>query len=333
MKTKRPSNRTTATGGRMGLPGGIPGGAMALKPASEGPGTVGEPMSFIAIDIETINPPAEVVEKAVARRLLERYTPPDDEDSDVIPTETKNGVKKIKEAVTLRVKAWEPPRSMTNQDTIKERRKEFEESLKDKAQTLVGRAALFDEAPIACIGVSTFEGAIVFNGMQSGGTVAVRDQVKEVRSGDEKTMLLDFRKWLDAHAGSATDTFSGTALVGFNIVGFDLPKLRDRYMRYQLRPPLALRVGDCEPLNPVVDLMRLYLNYCTVDFRRRPMLALKTVLEHIGLGELASPIAGAEVPNLHKQKKYDKIIQHCLDDVYAEFQAWGLISGQGEGLE
>jgi len=332
MKTKRPSNRTTGAG-RLGLPGGLPGGAMPLKPASDRAADVGEPMSFIAVDIETINPPAEVVEKAVSRRLLERYTPPDDEDSDIVPGETTNGVKRIKEALSLRVKAWEPPRSMTNSDTIKERRKEFEESLKEKAQTWAGKAALLDEAPIACIGVTTFEGAIVFNGMQSGGTVTVRDHVKEVRSGDEKKMLLDFRTWLDAHAGSATDTFNGTALVGFNIVGFDLPKLRDRYMRYQLRPPLALRVGDCEPLNPVVDLMRLYLNYCTVDYRRRPMLSLKAVLEHIGLGELVSPISGAEVPNLYKQKKYDKIIQHCLDDVYAEFQAWGLISGQGEGLE
>ena len=98
------------------MPGGIPGGAMALKPAAEGTGAVGEPLSFIAIDIETINPQSDVVEKAVARRLLERYKPPDDDDSDVVPSETKNGVMKIKEAVSLRVKAWEPPRSMTNAD-------------------------------------------------------------------------------------------------------------------------------------------------------------------------------------------------------------------------
>ena len=120
-----------------------------------------------------------------------------------------------------------------------------------------------------------------------------------VRSGDERSMLLAFRTWQPLMRSA--DTFSST-LVGFSVVGFDL-RIRDRYAVSDAATAGAAR-GDCEPLNPWSSDAAYQITAPSIF--AGGVLALKTVLEHIGLGELASPI-DARSSNLYKQKKYDKI--------------------------
>lgn len=320
--SKRASNRQPAARKPDAFvpPGGIP---LAMGSSAEV-----QPLTFIAIDIETASPPDDVVDLVVARRLLERAT--DDED-DTHADDSPENITTAKAAVEYLVTQWEPPKSVTKQETIDARREEFRESITRKAETLRDKAALFDEAPIICIGACGFEGLVVFEAMRAGGPT-IEDGIAVIRCGDERAMLQKFREWLDIQAAPPTETTQGTALIGFNIMGFDLPKLRGRYMHHKMKPPLALRAGDGEKLNPVIDIMRTFLNFCTVDFRQRKMISFEKVLEHLGLPNYKKGVNGAKVPEMHKQKKFAEIVRYNAIDVHGEFSAWSLMSGQSKAL-
>lgn len=287
-----------------------------------------KPLSFIAIDIETTSPPDDVVERVIARWLLERAADDDDEaEADTSP----DAIAGVQSAIDLLVSQWEPPKSVTKQETIDAKREEHRESLTRKVETLREKSALFDEAPIICIGACGFEGLVVFDAMRAGGPT-VEDGIAVVKCGSERAMLQKFREWLDIQAAPPTETTQGTALIGFNIMGFDFPKLRGRYMHHKMKPPLALRAGDGEKLNPVIDIMRTFLNFCTVDFRARKMISFEKVLEHLALPNYKKGVNGAKVPEMHKQKKFAEIVRYNAIDVHGEFTAWALMSGQGPSL-
>ena len=319
---KKASNRVPATpkDATFVPPGAIP---LARAGAEET-----QPLKFIAIDIETAAPPDDATEKVIVKRLLERA---EDESDDETPHESPENITTLQAAIDLLVSQWQPAKSVTKQETIDAKRAEYRASLVEKAESLREKSALFDEAPIISIGACGFEGLVVFDGMRSGGPT-VEDGIAVVRCGNEREMLLKFRDWLDIQASPPSDTAAGTALIGFNIIGFDLPKLRGRYMKHNMRPPLALRAGDGEKLNPVIDLMKTFLNFCTVDYRRRPMISFERVIEYLGLPNYKKGINGKLVPELHRQKKYAEIVRYNAIDVTTEFMAWGIMSGQGPNL-
>jgi hypothetical protein len=290
-----------------------------------------QPLNFIAIDIETASPPEETVERIIARRLLERAAHDDDDEDAATAEDSPENISTVPAAIDLLVAQWQPPKSVTKQETIDARREEFREGLVQKAATLRDKAALLDEAPIVCIGACGFEGLVVFDAMRAGGPT-VEDGIAVIRCGSEPAMLQRFRDWLDIQAAPPSDNAAGTALIGFNIKGFDLPKLRCRYMKHNLKPPLALRAGDGEKLNPVIDIMRTFLNFCTVDFRNRKMISFEKVLEHLGLPNYKKGVNGAKVPELHRQKKFAEIVRYNAIDVHGEFTAWSLMSGQSKTL-
>jgi hypothetical protein len=322
---KKASNRIPAVPKHLSFvpPGGIPLAIHGRTPQAEV-----HPLSFIAIDIETSSPPDDVVERVIAGRLLERVV---DDDEDGSPAESPDNITTVDTAINYLVAQWQPPRTVTKQETIDAKREEHRESLKHKADNLRDKCALFDEAPIVCIGACGFEGLVVFDAMRSGGPI-VEDGVAVIKCGSELDMLVKFRDWLDIQAAPPTDTAAGTALIGFNIMGFDLPKLRGRYLKHGLKPPLALRAGDGERLNPVIDIMRTFLNFCTVDFRQRKMIAFEKVLEHLGLPNYKKTVNGARIPEMYKMKEFAEIVRYNAIDVHGEFAAWALMSGQAQNL-
>jgi hypothetical protein len=318
---RKASNRVPAT---PSTPTFVPPGAI---PLSRGGSEETQPLNFIALDIETANPPDAVIEQVVVKRLLERV----DDDGDETSSESPANITTIVAAIDYLVAQWQPPKSVTKQETIDARREEHRESLVAKANNLREKAALFDEAPVVCIGACGFEGLVVFDGMRAGGA-AVEDGVAVVKCGDEREMLIKFREWLDIQAAPPSDTAAGTALIGFNIKGFDLPKLRCRYMKFNLKPPLALRAGDGEKLNTVIDLMTTFLNFCTVDFRQRRMISFEKVIEYLGLPNYKKGVNGKMVPEMHRKRKFSEIVRYNAIDVHSEFIAWGVMSGQGLNL-
>ena len=322
---KKASNRVPAT---LKPPTFVPPGGISLAMQGRNSHAEVQPLNFIALDIETSSPPDAVVERVVAKRLLERAA--DDDEDETAATSPEN-ITTIKAAINFLVAQWQPPKSVTKQETIDAKREEYRESLTSKAENLREKSALFDEAPIVCIGACGFEGLVVFDAMRTGGPV-VENGVAVIKCGSERDMLVKFRDWLDIQAAPPSDTTAGTALIGFNILGFDLPKLRGRYMKHGLKPPLALRTGDGEKLNTVIDIMKTFLNFCTVDFRSRKMIAFEKVLDHLGLPNYKKGVNGAQVPEMHKKKRFAEIVRYNAIDVHGEFAAWALMSGQGQSL-
>lgn len=299
-------------------PGAIP---LAARGAEEA-----HPLNFIALDIETTSPPDDVIEQVIVKRLLEHADT--DDENDTTASASPASITTVKAAIDFLVSQWQPPKSAAKQETIDAKREEYRETLVAKVHNLRDKAALFDEAPVICIGACGFEGLVVFDGMRAGGP-AVEDGVAVVKCGNEHEMLVKFREWLDIQAAPPSDTAAGTALIGFNIKGFDLPKLRGRYMKHNLKPPLALRAGDGEKLNTVIDIMTTFINFCTVDFRQRRMISFERVIEYLGLPNYKKGVNGSKVPEMHRRRKFAEIVRYNAIDVHTEFAAWGVMSGQG----
>ncbi len=162
--------------------------------------------------------------------------------------ETANADKK---SIEDEISRWKPAGNTKDEDKIQAARVKFTEKTKEKS-------ALLDASPIACVSVRTDRIGVVFNGMDKKKYSVEHNDV--ISSGNEKKMLIDFREWLD------TITDDKTVLIGFNIYGFDLPRLRASFMRHRLKLPQVLtpHVLD-DDKQPIIDVMRMFLKGFTAD--------------------------------------------------------------------
>lgn len=111
-----------------------------------------------------------------------------------------------------------------------------------------------------------------------------------------------------------------TALNGFNILGFDLPKLRIAYVRHRLHLPEVLRprIHPDEKKQPIVDLMQLFLKYFTSDQKGKIMIGLKEVAHRFGLPDYKNLIDGSMIPDLIAKGEVKKVLNYNSVDVMCE---------------
>ena len=193
---------------------------------------------------------------------------------------------------------WTPPANVKDPEKIEARRLEAMAKLEDKA-------ALMDSAPIICIGINY--------GDQNNCTAIAGFE-------SEKQMLEDLADYLDAA------TSAGTEIVGHNLIGFDLPKLRLAYLKYGLALPLCLRPPSMAHRQPVFDLMREFRYFSAEHYDER-YVSLKTVLDTLGINR-PNDIDGAEVPKAYREGRYDEILEHARLDVELAMRAYKMMTGQ-----
>jgi hypothetical protein len=215
--------------------------------------------------------------------------------------------------VKAAIDRWSPPGNMKDEEKIEAKRAEA-------AQRIRERSALLDGAPVICVAVRTEKVSRVFNGLNRRSYDLKHAQV--VPAGSEKAMLLAFREWLDA---ATTET---TALVGFNLKAFDLPRLRAAYVRHRLRLPriLAPRLFD-EERQPVVDVMRLFLRFYSSERNGDLMVSLDEVAERLGLPQHKHLVDGAQIPNLAAAGKIKEVLLYNSIDADATMAAYLLLAG------
>ena len=192
-------------------------------------------------------------------------------------------------------------------------------------QKAVDKAALLDRAPIMVLCAATEAGNTVWSCIPTKCPVSTMPGLQaEIRNfKSEKEMLLDLRDWLAERTGENTE------LVGFNSRGFDLPKLRNAYIRHKLQLPALFVPGA----NPHYDVMREYLRNYTTEFNGQLFVKLKTVQSRLGLPQYKEFISGADAPRLAEQGQDKLVIPYCYMDTMTTYLAYKLMTGQLEDIQ
>lgn len=214
------------------------------------------------------------------------------------------------------ISAWKPPKHW-KPETVEVKRAE-------RAETLNGKAALLDASPILCVALKTERMAVVLNGMEVSSPEIPGWLC--LPCGDEKGLLVALRSVLEGVANP------DTILVGHNLLGFDLPKLRNAYLRHRLFLPAVLRPLDGAGRQPVFDSMREIRAFSMENSEER-FISLETVARVLGIPQPKQVISGAEVPRLHREGEYAAILAYCALDVATTERAFLLMTGEAADLE
>lgn len=221
-------------------------------------------------------------------------------------------------AIDAALEGWKAPANIRDPAKIAERRDEAALKIREKA-------ALLDSSPILCVAISTDEGrSAVISGMP--GCAEVQGWRCHLE-GTERGLLLRLRAILDAQTGPET------VLVGHNLRNFDLPKLRNAYLRHRLQLPAILRVAD-EPGagTRTADTMHLFKAF-SMQHRDEMFIRLDVVCAALGIPRPKQVISGADCPRLFQAGEYAAILTYCAVDVAATSRAYQLMTSQAPDLE
>ena len=279
---------------------------------------------YLVLDVETRDAPESAIEEAI--NLWK-------------PGANSKTAQEINADADKAIATWRAPINIKDPAKIEERRKnslenielarqaaltKLEERKQEDIANIRSRSALLDAAPIMCIGVQTQDGAVVFNGMDS--TEYGLPNVRCVSCGNERDMLIAFRQWVEVYTN--TDTW----LVGHNIKGFDLPKLRSAFMRWKLKLPAVLAPKVLAEQQLVVDTAALFRSF-SVEHRDDFCPSLSTMCASLGIPAPKGVMAGSDIPGMYRAGWYLEILTYNAIDVAATTRAYLLMSGQASDLE
>jgi hypothetical protein len=162
---------------------------------------------------------------------------------------------------------------------------------------------------------------VIFNGMDLSAPEVPGWMV--LPCGDEAGLLNALRTVLDASMDA------GSVLVGHNLIYFDLPKLRNAYLRHRLKLPMALAFES--DLQPVYDTMRM-IKFCSMENAMEQFVSLETVARVLGIPTPKAVITGADCPRLHREGEYSVVLTYCALDVATTERAYLLMTGQAQEL-
>ena len=129
---------------------------------------------------------------------------------------------------------------------------------------------------------------------------------------DEKELLVDFKKLLDAHFNK-----SEHVLCAHNGKEFDFPYIARRMIVQRIELPKKLNLFGKKPWEiPHLDTMELWK---FGDYKHYSSLKLLTAI--LGIPSPKDDIDGSEVANVYyKEKNLDRIVTYCEKDTVAVAQ-------------
>ncbi|TCT21182.1 ribonuclease H-like domain-containing protein [Thiobaca trueperi] len=204
------------------------------------------------------------------------------------------------DAIQAAIRQWKAP-SNWKPETVEKNRAEQAEKIREKA-------ALLDASPILCAGLRSDREAVMFNGMGDTGPLDLPGWTIESHP-DECAMLAALGQWLNAHTDDVT------ALVGHNVRGFDLPKLRGGFVRHRLPLPACLKPRDGQG-QPVTDTMSLFKSF-SMEHRDDFAVSLDVVATAFGIPRPKQYVSGADVPRLHREGQIAAILTYNAIDIDA----------------
>jgi hypothetical protein len=225
----------------------------------------------------------------------------------VLDIETANGRPEAAER-EMRM-AWSPdPRWKS--ETIGDR-------WKAALETKLERLALLDEAPVAVVAMKSDAGLALYHTLY-GHPERVFEGAATFGFADQRAMLVQLRALLDESIGE------GTVVVGHNLLGFDLRKLRWAYVRAGLRMPVCLADHGQAVYDTMVEYGRRF------STARDSFVALQDLLEVFGVESHKGDMTGALVPGLIEQGQHDLVLRYAVLEVLAEEALYLRMTGQAE---
>ncbi len=176
----------------------------------------------------------------------------------------------------------------------------------DAPAEAIEKAALLDASPILCVVLQTDRTWLILNGMDH--TAPEIDGWPVIPCGDECGLLMTLRAWLDA------STTPETLIVGHNILGSDLQKLRNAYIRHFLRLPEIIkpRLRD-EERAEMIDTATLFKAF-SMEHRDDFCASLDTVATSFG--------NGGDCPRLYAEGQIKTVLTYCAVDVATTTRAY-----------
>jgi hypothetical protein len=208
-------------------------------------------------------------------------------------------------SIEAAINAWKPPANVKDPEKIEARRIEARAKIAEKG-------ALLDAAPILCCAVKSEIGSVVFSGMGANARPVI-DGWHVVAFDDERSMLQALAVYLDTMAGPET------VLAGFNIQSFDLPKIRNAFIRHRLSLPACLKVND--QLQPMFDCMKKF-RFFSAEHSDALYVSLDTVAVAFGIPRAKSVVSGADVPQMHEAGQIAEILTYNAIDVEVTAQIY-----------
>ena len=208
------------------------------------------------------------------------------------------------EEVDALMKHWKPPGNVKDPAKIEARREEAYLKAYEKS-------SLLNAAPILCVGLAWLN-------EEGGAEWTVFESMEEGFS--EKRMLQDLSAWISQCCAPAL------TVIGHNIIGFDLPKLRLAYLRHRLPRPNFLRVEQAGyRTHQVFDLMRNF-RYISTEHSDERFVSAATVCRTLGINQDEDEISGADVAQALNEGRHDDIMMHCRADAMRAMTAFHLIT-------
>ena len=202
-------------------------------------------------------------------------------------------------------------------------------SLEAKRDKIREKAALLDAAPISCFSLVTESEHSIFYYKAEPWPKKMK-VVTDIKGfdgelfclKDERDMLTVARDWLDKRAVPAS------IVIGFNIYGFDLPKLRAAYVRNRLALPNIFKPEAVDVGVETYDVMQKFLRYFTAEKAGDRYIALEEVEARLGLPSYKGRVSGAEIPAMVAAGKAREVLTYCYLDTLSTYAAFRALTGQ-----
>lgn len=245
----------------------------------------------------------------------------------VLPDELDHGIRHLTldietchgspEVIKAAQKRWKPPSNIKDEEKIKKAREVA-------YKRIVERSALLDGSPI---------GAVCFiTGATSGRIfywVKPKKAFKKIPGADaivtksktEKQMLEAIRLWLDEVA------ISRTVVIGHNIFGFDLPRLRAAYIRHRIPFPMLFVPEAREIGVQIYDTMTNFRKFSAERSNER-YTTLDEVLDRFDIPSHMGHVDGSQIPELFKKGEVKLVVTKCYLDTLGTYRAFLLMTNQ-----
>lgn len=202
-------------------------------------------------------------------------------------------------------------------------------SMEEKRAKIKEKSALLDAAPISCLSLVTESEHAIFyyKGTPWPKKLKIVTEIEGFDGEvlcmkDEADMLVAARTWLDARAVPAS------IVIGFNIYGFDLPKLRSAYVRNRLVLPNVFKPEAADAGVETYDVMQKFLRYFTAEKAGDRYIKLEEVEARLGLPSYKGRVSGAEVPDMVAAGKAREVLTYCYLDTLSTYAAFRAMTGQ-----
>lgn len=185
-------------------------------------------------------------------------------------------------------------------------------------------SALLDAAPMGCIALCTETESAIFYCVPP---KKIFPEIKNVparifRTKTERDMLVSLREWLDKRATPKT------VVIGFNLLHFDLPKLRYRYIHHRLMLPIVAQPEARDAGIEVYDVMQKFVRYYSPEFSEERYITLAEVERRLGFPQYKTLVSGAEIPELFAKGKVKEACTYCYLDTVGTYSSFLAMTGQ-----